>query len=192
MTKEPRPTRAEVSDAANAVDDAVDAIMLSGETAVGDFPVKTVLTLDAVIRDAESITPSLVIEPGEHVVDVPHNRALCEAAVTLAEEGEAAAIVAVTVKGKTARVLSAFRPGVPIYAVSPNEAVARRLALYRGVTPLTTEVGSSLDATGVMVERELLSRGLLTPGCVVVFVSVNADLTRGDANFMRIRRLSDA
>ena len=59
MTKEPRPTRAEVSDAANAVDDAVDAIMLSGETAVGDFPVKTVQTLDAVIRDAESITRSI-------------------------------------------------------------------------------------------------------------------------------------
>jgi pyruvate kinase len=191
MTTEPRPTRAEVSDAANAVDDAVDAIMLSGETAVGVFPVKTVQTLDAVIRDAESITPSLLIEPGGHVVDVEHNRALCEAAVTLAESGAAAAIVAVTVKGKTARVLSAFRPGVPIFAVSPNDAVARRLALYRGVTPLTTEVGSSLDATGVLVERDLLSRGLLPAGCVVVFVSVNADLTRGDANFMRIRRLSD-
>jgi pyruvate kinase len=191
MTTEPRPTRAEVSDAANAVDDAVDAIMLSGETAVGAFPVKTVQTLDAVIRDAESITPSLVIEPGENVVDVAHNRALCEAAVTLAEEGEAAAIVAVTVKGKTARVLSSFRPGIPIYAVTPNDAVARRLALYRGVTPLTTAVGSSLDATGVLVERDCLSRGLLTAGNVVVFVSVNADLTRGDANFMRIRRISD-
>jgi pyruvate kinase len=191
MTHEPRPTRAEVSDAANAVDDAVDAIMLSGETAVGDFPVKTVQTLDAVIRDAESITPSLMIAPGEDVVDVPHNRALCEAAVTLAEEGEAAAIVAVTVKGKTARVLSAFRPGVPIYAVTPNEAVARRLALYRGVTPLTTEPGAGLDATGLLVERECQRRGMVTAGSVIVFVSVNADLTRGDANFMRIRRISD-
>ena len=111
--------------------------------------------------------------------------------MTLAEEGDAAAIVAVTVKGKTARVLSAFRPGVPIFAVTPNEAVARRLALYRGVTPLTTERGSSLDATGVLVERECLSRGMVTAGSVVVFVSVNADLTRGDANFMRIRRISD-
>lgn len=192
MTKEPRPTRAEVSDAANAVDDAVDAIMLSGETAVGDYPVKTVQTLDAVIRDAESITPSLAIEPNGNVIDVAHNRALCEAAVTLAEVGDAAAIVAVTVRGKTARVLSAFRPGVPIYAVTPNEEVARRLALYRGVTPLTTEAGASLDATGLLVERECQARGLLTAGSVIVFVSVNADLTRGDANFMRIRRISDA
>lgn len=191
MTTEPRPTRAEVSDAANAVDDAVDAIMLSGETAVGQFPVKTVQTLDAVIRDAESITPSLVINPNENVVDVAHNRALCEAAVTLAEEGEAAAIVAVTVKGKTARVLSAFRPGVPIYAVTPNEVIARRLALYRGVTPLTMEAGAGVDAAGMMVERECQRRGMVTSGSVIVFVSVNADLTRGDANFMRIRRLSD-
>jgi pyruvate kinase len=192
MTTEPRPTRAEVSDAANAVDDAVDAIMLSGETAVGQFPVRTVQTLDAVIRDAESITPSLLIEPGDHVVDVEHNRALCEAAVTLAEGGAADAIVAMTVKGKTARVLSAFRPGVPIFAVSPNDAVARRLALHRGVTPLTTEVGSNMDKAGVLVERELLTRGMLTVGSVIVFISVNADLTRADANFMRIRRLSDA
>ena len=88
--------------------------------------------------------------------------------------------------------MSAFRPGVPIYAVTPNEAVARRLALYRGVTPFTTEPGAGLDATGVLVERELLYAGMLTAGSVVVFVSVNADLTRGDANFMRIRRISEA
>jgi pyruvate kinase len=112
--------------------------------------------------------------------------------VTLAEEGEAAAIVAVTVKGKTARVLSAFRPGVPIYAVTPNEVIARRLALYRGVTPLTMEAGAGVDAAGMMVERECQRRGMVTSGSVIVFVSVNADLTRGDANFMRIRRLSDA
>lgn len=191
MRTEPRPTRAEVSDAANAVDDAVDAIMMSGETAVGAFPVRTVQTLDAVIRDAESIHPALEMEPGPDCVDVEHNRALCEAAVTLAVEGDAAAIVAVTRAGKTARVLSAFRPRIPIYAVSPDASVARRLALYRGVTPLTTEPGADLDATGVGIEQQLLSRGLLSPGDVVVFVSVNADLTRADANFLRIRRLGE-
>jgi pyruvate kinase len=191
MRTEPRPTRAEVSDAANAVDDSVDAIMMSGETAVGMYPVRTVQTLDAVIRDAESIPASLVIEPGPNVVDVEHNRALCKAAVKLAEVGEAAAIVAVTRGGKTVRMLSACRPPVPIFAVTPNDVLARRLALYHGVTPLTTELGSDLDATGVAVERHLLSRGMLLPGKVIVFVSVNADLTRTDANFLRIRRLGD-
>src|SRR4029453_4341692 len=93
MRTEPRPTRAEVSDGANAVDDAGDGIMMAGETATGAHPTKTVATLDAVIRDAESIRPSLEIEPDLEVTGVAHNRALCEAAVTLAESGHAAAIL---------------------------------------------------------------------------------------------------
>lgn len=188
MRTEPRPTRAEVSDAANAVDDAVDAIMMSGETATGAHPTRTVATLATVICDAEGIRPSLEIEPGLEVTGVAHNRALCEAAVTLAESGHAAAIVAVTRGGKTARMLSAFRPSVPIFAVTPNPELARRLALCRGVTPLVAE----FDTTGIFIERHLIDRGLLGPADVVVFVSVNADLTRPDANFLRIRRLDGA
>jgi pyruvate kinase len=189
MRTEPRPTRAEVSDAANAVDDAVDAIMLTGETAAGVNPTRTVQTLDAVIRDAESIEPSLTIVPGPDVIDVEHNRALCEAAVTLARAGEAASIVALTRGGKTARVLAAFRPNVPVFAVCPTESVARRLAVYRGVMPLTIELGPDIAQTEAQVEQHLVARGILAPGAVIVFVSVNADLTRPDANFLRIRRL---
>ena len=185
MRTEFLPTRAEVSDAANAVDDAVDAVMLSGETAVGVAPVRTVQTLDAVIRAQEAIPPSLVIEPGREVADVPHNRALCASAVTLATSGHADAIVAVTRGGKTACMLSAFRPGVRIFAATPDPAVARRFALYRGLLPLVADY----DATGVTVERLLLERNLLPAGALVVFVSVNADLTRSDANFLRIRRI---
>ena len=123
------------------------------------------------------------------MIDIEHNRALCEAAVTLARAGEAASIVALTRGGKTARVLSAFRPNVPVFAVCPNESVARRLAIYRGVVPLTIELGTDIAETESLVERHLVSRGILTPGAVIVFVSVNADLTRPDANFLRIRRL---
>jgi pyruvate kinase len=114
MRTEPRPTRAEVSDAANAVDDGVDAIMLAGETAAGKFPVKAVQTLDRIIREAEQM-------PAVSAVTLEHSqllsgsgRALCEAAVTLADRSHAAAIVAVTREGKTARVLSALRPRAPI------------------------------------------------------------------------------
>jgi len=185
MRTEFRPTRAEVSDAANAVDDAVDAIMLTGETAVGIDPTRTVQTLDAVIRAAESLSPSLEIEPGLEVSDVPHNRALCQSAVTLAASGHADAIVAVTRGGKTAHMLSAFRPAVRIFAVTPDPVVARRFALSRGVLPLVAD----LDPTGLAIERQLLERNLLPAGAVVVFVSVNADLTRADANFLRIRRI---
>jgi pyruvate kinase len=185
MRTEFLPTRAEVSDAANAVDDAVDAVMLSGETAVGVDPVRTVQTLDAVIRAQEAIDPSLAIEPGLEVTDVPHNRALCESAVTLARSGHADAIVAVTRGGKTARMLSAFRPGVRVFAVTPDPAIARRFALYRGLLPLVAEY----DPTGVAIEQQLRERNLLPAGSVVVFLSVNADLTRSDANFLRIRRI---
>jgi pyruvate kinase len=185
MRTEFRPTRAEVSDAANAVDDAVDAIMMSGETAIGVDPTRTVQTLDAVIRAAESLSPSLTIEPGLEVTDVPHNRALCQAAVTAASCGHADAIVAITRGGKTAHMLSAFRPGVRVFAVTPDAAIARRFSLYRGVLPLVAEI----DPTGVAIERQLLERNLLPAGAVVVFVSVNADLTRADANFLRISRI---
>ena len=96
MTSGARPTRAEVNDAANAVEDGVDAIMLAGETAVGAFAARAVQTLDAIIRDAETIPPAeaWAMKPGG--ADSDHAQALCEAAVTLADRGDAQAIVAVT------------------------------------------------------------------------------------------------
>jgi pyruvate kinase len=187
MTAEPRPTRAEVSDAANAVDDGVDAIMLAGETAIGRFPARAVLTLDAIIRDAES-SPSprtLVFESGEH----DHTDALCEAAVTLAERGNAAAVVAVTRGGGTARRLSALRPTVQIIATTDRDDTARRLALYWGVLPLCTDVGENFDLAGTRICAELVGRGLAASGRAVVLVSINPDLARTDANYLKIQRL---
>jgi pyruvate kinase len=192
MRVEPRPTRAEVSDAANAVDDLVDAIMLSGETAVGAHPAHTVRTLDAVIRDAEAIAPRLAVDVGAQVDGVAHSRALCDAAVSLADKGHAAAIVAVTRQGHTARMLSALRPPQPIVAAVFDERLARRLLLHRGVVPvLVGEVGMA-DVTDGSRVRELLRRSVVAIGDVAVFVSVNADLTHGDANFLRIIRLTDS
>ena len=137
MRTEPRPTRAEVSDAANAVDDGVDAIMLAGETAAGAYPVKAVQTLDLVIRDAESM-PSSRSNHDRARLPAGHEHAVCEAAVTLAERGNAKAIVAVTRGGTTARVLSALRTRVPIFAASDRPEVTRRLALAWGVVPVLT------------------------------------------------------
>src|SRR5262245_34930857 len=138
MRTEPRPTRAEVSDAANAVDDGIDAIMLADETADGKFPVRAVQTLDLIIRDAESVpVGSRHLERTKLLSG--HALAVCESAVTLAERGEAAAIVALTRGGQTARVLSALRPRVTIFAATHRDDVARCLALVWGVVPVPAD-----------------------------------------------------
>jgi pyruvate kinase len=187
MTVESRPTRAEVSDAAHAVDDGVDAIMLAGETAAGAFPVKTVHVLDAIIREAESaqgITPVLSLG-----VSGDQAEALCEAAVTLASRGDAAAIVAITRGGDTARRLAALRPRAPIIAACEREEVARRLSLHWGVRPMRTTIGGNVDEAGALVGRELVSRGLVAAGASVVLVSINTDLARTDANYLKVQKL---
>jgi pyruvate kinase len=187
MTTEPRPTRAEVTDAAHAVDSGVDAIMLAGETAAGAFPARAVQTLDAIIRDAEAGPPVALASPPEGPGDPA--QALCEAAVTLASRGDAQAIVAVTRGGGTARRLSALRPRAPIIATSDRDETARRLAIYWGVVPVCTDIGENVDAAATLIGRQLVSRGLVPPGAAVVFVSINPDLTRNDANYLKLQRL---
>ena len=189
MTAEARPTRAEVNDAANAVEDGVDAIMLAGETAAGAHPVRAVKTLNAIIGDAETAPPhdlATVTRPAAHD---DHARALCEAAVTLADRGAAQAIVAVTRGGTTARWLSALRPRAPIIAATEREVTGRRLTLYWGVVPLCMPIGENLDEASARIGAQLVERGLVTPGATTVFVSISADLTRRDANYLKIHRL---
>jgi pyruvate kinase len=188
MRVKARPTRAEVNDAANAVDDGVDAIMLAGETAVGAFPARAVQTLDAIIRDAEA-SPEYEFLPVPNQARQDHADALCEAAVTLATRGDAAAIVAVTRAGGTARRLAALRPRAPIFATTDRAETARRLAIYWGVAPLRTDIGEDVDSAGTQVSQELVRRGLLAAGSVVVMVNISADLARPDANFLKIRQL---
>jgi pyruvate kinase len=190
MRTEPRPTRAEVSDAANAVDDGVDAIMLTGETASGKFPVRAVETLDAIVRDAEQLPPLVVPVTGVSPMHAGHGRALCEAAVTLASRGDADAIVAITRQGKTARALSALRPNAPIVAATDRADVARRLCMYRSVRPLVIAIDADLDTTGRRVGDALRARGLIGPSAVIVLVSVDENLSSPKANFLKLHRLS--
>ena len=189
MRSEPRPTRAEVSDAANAVDDGVDAIMLAGETAAGQYPVKAVQTLDLIIRDAEQMPPvsSATLEE-THLLSGP-GRALCEAAVTLAGHSEAAAIVAVTRGGKTARVLSALRPRATIYAATSSANIARQLALVWGVVPLVSDLGTDVAEAIARISETLVSRSLVAPSSVIVVVSISPDLSHGPSNFLKLQRI---
>ena len=183
MRVEARPTRAEVSDAANAVGEGADAIMLAGETAVGAWPARTVQTLARIMLEAE-LTPSELVAPVVDPTGSLHGRALCEAAVTLARAGRADAIVAVTREGKTARLLSALRPETRVIAATGTGAVARMLGLYRAITPVVTPV-RELAA----LERMLLDRRLVAAGAVVVFISVNPDMTRTDANYLSVQKI---
>jgi pyruvate kinase len=186
MRAEPRPTRAEASDAANAVDDGADAIMLSGETAAGLYPVRAVETLDAILREAEKLLPEASsIVPSRDPTRTGHGRAMCEAAVTLARTGEADAIVAVTRGGTTAQLLSALRPKAPIFAATDSVAVAERLALQWGVVPIVCSVESEEQ-----VDKAVTGRRLLPPHSVVVFVSVSANLDETRSNFLTLRRLT--
>jgi pyruvate kinase len=124
------------------------------------------------------------ITKGEH----DHQSALCEAAVTLAERAGAQVIVAVTRGGGTAQRLSALRPHAPIWATTDRDPTSRRLALLWGVMPLYVDIPPEGESARLIGE-ELVARGLLPPESDVVFVSINPDLSRRDANFLKIHRV---
>ena len=190
MTHEARPTRAEVSDAANAVGEGADAIMLAGETAAGFFPARAVQTLDAIIREAElspSDEASVVVR--RLTEDHDHVRALCAGAVTLANRGDARAIVAVTRGGSTARQLSNLRPRAPIFAATARQDTARRLSLHWGVVPVRIDPDHDDHLGGQAVGQQLIALGYVAAGEAAVFINIDPDLSRPDANYLRIQRL---
>jgi pyruvate kinase len=188
MTTEMRPTRAEVSDAAGAVDAGADAIMLSGETAIGEHPIRAVQVLDTIIRNAEAIPPMWTLPaPSDERPD--HLPPLCDAAVTLAARGGVDAIIAITRQGRTARLLAARRPSAPIYALTDGDEGARPLCLWWGVEPVVESLHGDLDHILVRVINRLRDQGRLAAPATVVVVSGNPDLERGEANFVRIRRV---
>jgi pyruvate kinase len=188
MRTESRPTRAEVSDAAGAVDAGADAIMLSGETAVGAYPVRAVEVLDAVIRNAEAVPPVWTLPaPSDERPD--HLPALCDAAVTLAGRAGADALIAMTREGRTARLLSARRPRAPIYGVTDGDTCARQLCLWWGVEPVVDPSFRDVDAAVLRVVAQLREAGRLPTPATVAVVSGNPELTRSDANFVRLRRV---
>ena len=186
MTRSPRPTRAEASDVANAVLDGSDAVMLSGETAVGRYPLDTVRTMDRIVREAEGIA---TLAAPQHPAGSSRAHAVCHSAVALAEEIGAAALAAFTRSGRTVQLLSRLRPKAPIFAFCGDDAVARRLALWRGVVPLTVTLGRHIDQTTQIIAAELRQRGFVKAGEDVVVVG--ASRVEGDrrTNLIRLLRI---
>ena len=188
MRTEPRPTRAEASDAAGAVDGGADAIMLSGETATGLFPVRAVEVLDAIIRDAETMPLRTDEQRRAQGSIVSHQTALCESAVQLASRSGAHAIVAVTREGNTPKRLSAIRPRADIVAVTDNAEVARRLNLWHGVIPTVSDLTGDTESVIGRAIESAVKRTRAAENAIMVVVNTSADLDRGASNFVRIRR----
>jgi len=171
MESNPRPTRAEASDVANAILDGTSAIMLSGETAVGRYPVEAVATMATIARRAESslreygYLQAIRLSEPDKIAE-----AVGQAAARLAEQLQAAAIITLTDSGFTARLISKHRPECPILAVTDAERVARRLAMNWGVMPLLhdTDAGQSDDARSAFGCRRAVEMGYLAPGDAVV------------------------
>jgi pyruvate kinase len=172
------PTRAEVTDVANAVIDGTDAVMLSGETAIGRHPVQCVRMMDRIAREAEvlvhGISPMDLVE-SESRRARPITEAVTRGAIAAAESIRADLIVVATVTGRTALALSRMRGRVPILAFTDREDVARRMCLYWGVTPvLNRAVQQSADALLQYVVPWGRRAGLLQPGSRIIIVGHTA------------------
>jgi pyruvate kinase len=156
MIENPRPTRAEASDVANAVLDGSDAVMLSGETAMGDHPVRVVETMDRIVRETEA-SPEYARHLEQHVPDADETQtdALARSARSLALDISADAIVAASESGYTALKAAKFRPSVPVVASTPDDDVRRQLVLSRGVTPVTTPYVS--EGAGAVISKAVQS-----------------------------------
>ncbi|MBC7246212.1 MAG: pyruvate kinase [Actinobacteria bacterium] len=172
MMESPTPTRAEVTDVANAVLDGSDAVMLSGETAVGAFPVEAVETMRRIVRTAEgALDYAAWLEERRRWIGKGAVEAVCMAACELALQTEASAIVTPTETGFTARQVSRLRPRQPILAPTPDPAVARRLNLYWGVRPLLVEVHGGVEETLDAAKQVAREEGLFAPGQTLVITA---------------------
>jgi pyruvate kinase len=186
MTLNPRPTRAEASDVANAVFDGSDALMLSAETATGAYPVETVRMMDRIIREAESSAVD-VLRPRPAQFNIAETAAelICHAS----EELKMKVIAVFTQTGSTARLISKHRPRRPIIAFSPIQETRRRLSLYWGVLPRTIGRVRDIEDLVRVTEDRLLEERLVRPGDVVGIVAGTPFFVGGTTNFMKFHAI---
>jgi pyruvate kinase len=191
MIDHPRPTRAEASDVANAVWDGADAVMLSGETASGRFPLAAVQMMDRIVREAEGAAPGtrLPYDTAIPMRPAPFPLVTAAAACEAADKSGAVAICCFTLSGTTARLLSQFRPRVPIVAFSSEQSVRRRLALYWGVLPKIMEPVKSADLMAELVSDRLVEDSLAKPGDRVVLVHGSPLGVPGQTNSIRLHEI---
>jgi pyruvate kinase len=193
MVNAPRPTRAEASDVANAVLDGADAVMLSAETAIGAYPIMAARAAAAICQAAEA-DPAFARPHGRGEPPVSGEAAAIAAAavdlVRQAGEAPVGAIACFTRSGQTARLLARLRPGCPITALAPDEAVVRRMALLRSVSPVHAAAPADTDEMIALLDRSLLDAGLPAGSRVVLVASI--PFGRASTNFLKLHRLGGA
>ena len=190
MTEHLRPTRAEATDVANAVIDGSDALMLSAETATGKYPVNAVKMMARIIRYTESQFLAGHDNPGFAMLFSDFSGAVAEAACTAAGDIHAKAIVAFTQSGFMARLVSKFRPEVPIIGVTPHDNVKQRMSLYWGVTPMLISHVSDTDNMIQKVEKLLIGSKIAKKTDNIVITTGSPLMKKGTTNLIKLHKIS--
>ena len=189
MIHQPRPTRAEISDVANAVYDGSSAIMLSGETAAGEFPVEAVQAMARIAKQAEANTQYIAyIEDSQyHINNLAE--ALSHSACTLAHDIGAKVIVVCTRTGGTARMVSRFRPMIDIIGMTTNERAYRKLGMSWGIIPIMSEEFYSVDVLFHYAKRAAIGSGLVSKGDKIVLTGGTPNGKSGNSNLINIETI---
>lgn len=192
MQRNPRPTRAEASDVANAVYDGTDAVMLSGETAAGKYPVESVLTMARIAeRTEESLEYREIFLRQAQSQQVSVTEAISQAVANSALELDARAILTATESGYTARMVSKYRPKAPIIAVTPSEQTIRRLSLVWGVIPIQCPHASTTDELFDAAVNSALTAGYASYGDIVVITAGVPVGRTGTTNIIKVHQVGD-
>ncbi|MEK3807672.1 pyruvate kinase [Metabacillus sp. SLBN-84] len=192
MQRNPRPTRAEASDVANAIFDGTDAIMLSGETAAGSYPVEAVQTMNNIASRAEqALDYKQILAKRSEQADMTITDAIGQSVAHTGLNLQAAAIVATTESGHTARMISKYRPKAPIVAVTSCESVSRKLALVWGVHSRNGEQSSSTDEMLDQAVQESLLSGVVKHGDLIVITAGVPIGETGTTNLMKVHVVGD-
>ncbi len=187
MKENPRPTRAEASDVANAIFDGTDALMLSGETAVGRYPLESVAMMDRIIRVAEASSLHPPVPAQRHNLRV--NESIAEAVCHAADALRMKVVAVFTESGSSAQLVSKYRPAAPIIAFSPNFETRRRLSLCWGVMPRTIDRVTNIDQLTRLAEKRLVEEGLVLRGDVIGIVAGTPLGVPGTTNIMKLHEV---
>ncbi len=188
MIENATPTRAEVSDIANAIYDGTDAIMMSAETSTGKYPVEATGVMDRIAAETEANLRYRGYQELPALANPTHAEIIADAAYRAGHYLGVTAIAVFTASGSTARLISRFRPPVPIYAFTPYEEAAQQLSIIYGVTAIVVPNAGSTDEMLIQMDQELQRRGYIKPHDQVVFVSGQPIGVPGSTNMLKLHR----